>query len=194
MTAPPNKFRFSLWVKESDRPSTHPPNRPTAYPSKPASHRPKVTVSTNQLLMAIWAIVLNCTGVAIWIAGAQAVVLVNIINDINDYGEGDSIPFTAPILIIIVGVLLQVAGVIVAAVQVSRISRIEEQQERQYQESKSRARERALLKEQPEKEQIDKEIEHLESELLKLNEKKSRLQQTEEGEDLPENDEGSKNI
>ena len=191
MTAPPNKFRFSLWVKESDRLSTHPPNRPTAYPSKPVSHRPKVTVSTNQLLMAIWAIVLNCTGVAIWIAGAQAVVLVNIINDINDYVEGDSIPFTAPILIIIVGVLLQVAGVIVAAVEVSRISRIEEQQERQYQESKSRARERALLKEQPEKEQIDKEIEHLESELLKLNEKKSRLQQTEKGEDSPENDENS---
>lgn len=135
-----------------------------------------MTLSTNQLRLAIWAIVLHCMGVAIWIAGAQALVLVNIINDINDindYGEGDSIPFTAPILIIIVGVLLQVAGGIVAArvYQISAIEKRENTEKRESQESESRRHERDLLKDQLEKAQIDyeKRLKSLDSRTKKNN-------------------------
>lgn len=106
-----------------------------------------MTVSTNQLRLAIWAIVLHCMGVVIWVTGAQMLAIVEFFNDAFNYGEGDRIPNAFPIVTVVIGVLLQVAGGIVAA-RVYKISAIEKQKS---QEGESRRRERDLLRDQLEK-------------------------------------------
>lgn len=133
-----------------------------------------MTVSTNQLRLAIWAIVLHCMGVVIWVTGAQMLAIVEFFNDAFNYDEeGDRIPNAFPIVTVVIGVLLQVAGGIVAArvYQISAIEKRKNTEKRESQESETRRHERDLLKDQLEKAQIDyeKRLKSLDSRTQKNN-------------------------
>lgn len=132
-----------------------------------------MTLSTNQLRLAMWAIVLHCMGVVIWVNGAQAIAIVEFFNNAFEYGEEDRISNAFPIVTVVIGVLLQVAGGIVAArvYQISAIEKRENTEKRESQESESRRHERDLLKDQLEKAQIDyeKRLKSLDSKTQKNN-------------------------